>query len=165
MVYRKKSWQEKMADKDGFPKILKLESNFPCYRSVTKMGSKIGDPIVLVNPSEVETIMKSVKKGKLITIYEICKQLSIKYNVKACCTLTTGIFIMIAANAAEEMNTESKIIKNPYWRTLKAGGYLNEKYPGGSNAQKDLLKKEGFKIIQRGKKYQVADFEKYLVNI
>ncbi len=79
--------------------------------------------------------------------------------------LTTGIFIMIAANAAEEMSTESKIIKNPYWHTLKAGGYLNEKYPDGSNAQKDLLDKEGFRIIQRGKKYQAADFEKYLVNI
>ena len=164
MVYRKKSWQEKMADKDGFPKILKLESNFPCYRSVTKMGAKTGDSIVLVNPSEVEAIMKSVKKGKLITIYEICEQLSRKYNVKACCTLTTGIFIMTAANAAEEIKTESKKIKNPYWRTLKTGGFLNEKYPGGSKAQKELLE-QGFKIIQRGKKYQVADFEKYLVNI
>ena len=92
------------------------------------MGAKIGDPIILVNPSEVEEIMKSVKKGNLITIYEICEQLSVKYNVKACCTLTTGIFIMTSANAAEEMKAEGKKINNPYWRTPKTGGYLNEKY-------------------------------------
>lgn len=165
MAYKKKSWQEKMADKDGFPKILKLKSNFPCYRSAKKIGAKRGDPIVLVNPSEVEAIMKSVKKGKLITIYEICEQLSRKYSVKSCCTLTTGIFVMTAANAAEEMKKENKKIKNPYWRTLKAGGFLNEKYPGGSKVQKELLEKENFRIIQRGKKYQVAEFEKYLVNI
>jgi len=153
-----------MTVKDSFPKVLTLESKFPCYRSVAKMGAKIGDSIVLVNASEVEAIMKSVKKNKLIPIYEICGLVSKKYNVKACCTLTTGIFIMIAANAAKEMEIEGKKNKNPYWCTPKAGGYLNEKYPGGSKAHKELLEKEGFKIIKRGKRYQVTDFSKYLVN-
>jgi len=31
MVYQEKSWQEKMADKKGLPKVLKLEKGFPCY--------------------------------------------------------------------------------------------------------------------------------------
>ena len=38
--------------------------------------------------------------------------------------------------------------KTPYWRTLKANGELNEKYPEGIEKQKELLEKEGHTIIQ-----------------
>jgi alkylated DNA nucleotide flippase Atl1 len=165
MTYRKKSWQEKMADKKSLPKVLKLEQSFPCYKVLVKMGANEDDKIVLTNPSEVEEIMKSVPEGKLITIYEICKKLSKKYNVKGCCTLTTGIFIMTAANAAYELRQEGKKCSNPYWRTLKADGFLNDKYPGGVEAQKEMLENEGFKVAKRGKRYFVPDFEKRLVKI
>lgn len=55
--------------------------------------------------------------------------------------------------------------KTPYWRTLKANGELNEKYPGGIKAQKEKLEAEGHSIIQRGRKnirYYVKDYEKVL---
>lgn len=163
MAYKRKSWQEKMAAKKNLPKILRLETTFPCYKPATKMGAKAGDKCVLVNPSEVEEIMKKVPKGKLVTIYEICKKLARQYNVQACCTLTTGIFIMTVANAAEEMKNEGKKNDTPYWRTLKADGFLNEKYPGGAEAQKKLLEKEGFKVVKKGKRYRVPDYENRLL--
>jgi alkylated DNA nucleotide flippase Atl1 len=50
----------------------------------------------------------------------------------------------------------------PYWRTLKADGFLNEKYPGGAERNKKLLVEEGFKISPGKKRYLVADFQKYL---
>jgi hypothetical protein len=37
---------------------------------------------------------------------------------------------------------------------------INEKYPGGVEAQKKLLEKEGHKVIAKGKKFVVVDFEK-----
>jgi len=46
---------------------------------------------------------------------------------------------------------------------LKSSGIINEKYPGGVEAQKRLLEKEGHKVVQKGKNYRVADFEKCLV--
>ena len=55
--------------------------------------------------------------------------------------------------------------KAPYHRTLKAGGELNPKYPGGVEAQKTLLEAEGHTIIKRGRtniRYYVQDFEKVL---
>ncbi|GAI11610.1 unnamed protein product, partial [marine sediment metagenome] len=97
----KKTWQEKLKDEPSFPKVLRLEKGFPCYNAVHKMGAEAGDDVVLVNPSEVVEIMKQVPKGKLITIVEICKKIAKQHGVPACCTLTTGIFIMTAANAAE----------------------------------------------------------------
>ncbi|MEM2873410.1 MAG: MGMT family protein [Nitrososphaerales archaeon] len=165
MSYKRKSWQEKLADKKSLPKILKLEEKFPCYNAVHKMGAEVGDEIVLVNPSEIVEVMKKVPKGKLITILEICMKIAKKHRVKACCSLTTGIFIMTAANATEEAAKEGKNLNIPYWRTLKAYGFLNEKYPGGAEAHKKLLEKEGFKIIQKGRKFVVDDYEKYLTDV
>ena len=159
----KKTWQEKLKDKPSFPKVLRLEKGFPCYNAVHKMGAEAGDDVVLVNPSEVVEIMKQVPKGKLITIGEICKKIAKQHGVPACCTLTTGIFIMTAANATEEASKEGKSLDIPYWRTLKTDGFLNEKYPGGQEAHKRLLERENFRVIARGKKYQVNDYEKYLM--
>ena len=165
MAYKKKSWQEKLADKKNLPKILKLQKSFPCYNAVHKMGAEEGDDVVLVNPSEIVSLMKQVPKGKLITLAEICKTIAKKHHVKGCCSLTTGIFIMTAANAAEEAANQGKSLDIPYWRTLKADGFLNEKYPGGALAQKKLLVQEGFTILKKGKKFIVNDFEKYLTKV
>ena len=161
--YKRKTWQEKLAGKKDLPKILKLEERFPCYKAVRKMGAEVGDEVVLVNPIEVVEIMRRVPKGKLITIVEICKQIAKEHGVQACCSLTTGIFIMTAANAAEEAIKEGKSLDIPYWRTLKANGFLNEKYPGGLEAHKRLLENEGFKIKQKGRKYFVNDYVKHLI--
>jgi len=165
LSYRKKTWQEKLADKKGFPKVLRLEKRFPCYNAVHKMGAEAGDEVVLVNPSEVVGIMKKVPKGKLITIVEICREIAEKHKVKTCCSLTTGIFIMTAANAAEEAAKQGKDLGIPYWRTLKANGFLNEKYPGGAEAQKELLEKEGFKVTRKGKRYVVQNYQDFLTRV
>jgi alkylated DNA nucleotide flippase Atl1 len=164
----KKTWIQKLEDKKSLPKILKLEKRFPCYNALYKMGVDVGDNIILVNPSEVVEIIKKVPEGKLATIVEICKTIAKNHKVKGCCSLTTGIFIMTIANAVEEFiskGEKSSLTKIPYWRTIKAGGFLNEKYPGGLEAHKKLLQEESFKIIARGKKYQVANFDKYLIKI
>jgi len=159
----KKTWQEKLTDKASLPKVLRLEKRFPCYNAVHKMGAEVGDEVVLVNPSEVVEIMKRVPKGKLTTTVEICKTIAKQHDVEACCSLTTGIFIMTAANAAEEAKRQGKSLNIPYWRTLKADGFLNPKYPGGQEAQKKLLEQEGHRVIQKGKNLLVQDFQEYLL--
>lgn len=165
MSYKKKSWQEKLADKANLPKVLKFKKRFPCYHALHKMGVEEGDDIVLVNPGEVVDIMKKIPEDRLITIVEICKNIARRHHVRGCCTLTTGIFVMTAANATEEAAEEGKKLDIPYWRTLKADGYLNEKYPGGQEAQKKLLETEGFTIIQKGKKYFVQNYQDYLFSL
>jgi 6-O-methylguanine DNA methyltransferase, DNA binding domain len=165
MSYRKKTWQEKLENKKGYPKVLKLEKRFPCYNAVHKMGAEEGDDIVLVNPDEVIEIMEKVPRGKLITIVEICKKIAKNHKIKGCCSLTTGIFIMTAANATEEAIREGKNLNIPYWRTLKADGYLNEKYPGGITDHQKLLEKEGFRIIRKGKSAYVENYLNYVLEI
>lgn len=151
---KRKTWQEKLEDSKGFPKIIEFDPKLPCGRTLEKMGAKPGDSVVLAPPLEVNEIMKQVPEGKLITLHEICKKLAQKHKTQFCCTLTTGIFVMTAANAAEE--TQSDV---PYWRTIKNNGELNEKYPGGIENHKKLLEKEGHTVFKKGKKYYVKDFE------
>jgi hypothetical protein len=57
---RRKTWEEKLADKNGYPKVLVLEEGFPCYRALNKMGAEAGDSVVLVNPSEIVPLMAQV---------------------------------------------------------------------------------------------------------
>ncbi len=78
--------------------------------------------------------------------------------------MTSGIFIMTAANASEEAIREGKDLGIPYWRTLKTNGFLNAKYPGGEEAHKRLLESEGHTVIKKGSRYRVVDFERKLVN-
>ena len=62
------------------------------------------------------------------------------------------------------MATEGKTDITPYWRTLKLGGQLNEKYPGGVEAQSARLREEGhtIELDKKNKPRKVKDFEKAL---
>ena len=76
--------------------------------------------------------------------------------------MCTGIFAWIAAHAAEGAASAGKTRITPYWRTLKSGGELNAKYPGGVEQLKLQLEAEGHRVIAKGKRFFVADYEKRL---
>lgn len=150
-----RTWKEKLLDSKDLPKV----------KTITKTQEKRWGKgtIAIPSPVEVDSIMKTVPKGKIITINEIRKRIANAHHATIGCPITTGIFSWIAAHAAEEDEKAGKK-STPYWRTLKKGGVINEKYPGGIEKQAFLLEEEGHDIIQKGKKWIVADWEKNLVN-
>ncbi|ATW25198.1 MGMT family protein [Candidatus Formimonas warabiya] len=151
----KKSWQEKLNEGQGLPKVEPITE---------RMSKKWGTgTVVIPAPREVDGLMKSVPFGKLTTINEIRQKLAEKHQATIGCPMTTGIFAWIASHAAEEARGEGKDGTTPYWRTLKTGGILNEKYPGGIEYQKQLLEQEGHRVIQKGKKYLVENYQQNLV--
>ena len=151
----RKSWQEKLADRKDLPRVVEINE---------RMSKRWGTgTCVIPAPIEVDEIMRKVPRGKLITINEIREILSKKHSASIGCPMTTGIFALVAAHAAVEATLEGKRNTTPYWRTLKSGGVINEKYPGGVQDQKKLLEKEGHRVVPKGKNYVVADYEKSLV--
>jgi hypothetical protein len=157
MAKLKKSWREKLADSKDFPRVVEITPS---------MSQRWGTgTVVIPAPREVDEIMRSVPRGKLITINQIRERLAKRHGATIGCPITTGIFASIAARAAEEAKAEGKKNITPYWRTLKVGGALNEKYPGGVDAQAAKLKAEGHTIEtgKDGKPKRVRDFEKALV--
>ena len=152
----KKSWQEKLTDNKGLPQVKPIPP---------RMQAKWGKgTLVIPAPSEVDSIMKRVPRGKLTTINDIRHLLANKHSATIACPITTGIFAWIAANAAEEMRLEGRKIITPYWRTLKSEGQLNPKYPGGIERQAAQLKAEGHGIEYDTKKLKakIKDFAKSL---
>ena len=152
----KKTWREKLADNKDLPRVIRCEAK---GKHGPRWGMKAGDTLVIPAPREVDAVMRKVRKGKLATTNEIRQALAAKHGTTAACPMTTGIFGWIAAHAAEEDRQQGKKRITPYWRTLKAGGQLNPKYPGGIAAQKKHLESEGHKIVQKGSKHVVADYE------
>ena len=157
MTSERKTWKEKLEDPKGFPKTIGFSDRLPCCKTLQKLGAQSGDDVVLAPPSAVKEIMGNVPKGKLITLNALCSQLAKRYKTNYCCTLTTGIFVMVAANAAAETWENF-----PYWRTIKNNGELNPKFPGGLEGHKKLLEQEGFKVRSKGKNYIVEDYREYL---
>jgi alkylated DNA nucleotide flippase Atl1 len=154
---KKPSWTEKLHDNKDLPKVEKITE---------KMSKRWGTgTIVIPAPIEVDDLMKKVPAGKVTTINEIRTALAKKHNATIGCPMTTGIFAWIAAHAAEEQRQLGEENITPYWRTLKTGGLLNEKYPGGAEAQRLVLEQEGHTVIKKGKNYAVINYEASLIAV
>jgi hypothetical protein len=106
--------------------------------------------------------MQQVPHGRLVTINEVRDALAKKHRTDFACPLTTGIFSWIAAHAAAEAEAAGAKRITPFWRTLKTGGEINPKYPGGAEGIAKRLRAEGHKLVSRGKRTLVADYEKKL---
>ena len=153
------SWQEKLADGKDLPKVVEIND---------RMSQRWGmGTCVIPAPKEVDELMRKVPRGKVTTINDIRAALARRHGATIGCPITTGIFAGIAAKAAEEAKSEGKKDLTPYWRTLKSGGELNPKYPGGAEAQAARLKDEGHAIeLGRDKRpKRVKDFGKSLIKL
>ena len=120
---------------------------------------------MIPSPIEVDAVMRKVPRGKLTTVNEIRKALAKKHRATIACPITTGIFAWIAARAADEDELAGKKRVTPYWRTLKVGGELNPKYPGGLAVLRSRLQAEGHEVVVRGKRWFVADHEQRLARL
>ena len=150
----KKTWREKLVDDKDLPKICKVTG---------KLSKRRGEGrFVIPAPREVDALMKRVPKGRVVTINELRAALAKKHQADFACPITTGIFSWIAAHAAAEDEAEGKKRITPFWRTLKLGGEVNPKYPGGAKALAKRLRGEGHKIIFKGRRTLVAGYEKKL---
>jgi alkylated DNA nucleotide flippase Atl1 len=153
----RKTWREKLEDSRDLPKVVEITG---------KMSTRWGTGSVCIPaPKEVDEIMGQVPRGKVITINQIREVVAKRHGATIGWPITTGIFAGIAARAAEEMASEGRKDITPYWRTLKVGGQLNEKFPGGVEAQAVHLREEGH-TIEPGKDEKprkVKDFERVLV--
>ena len=136
-MYRRKTWREKL-DNPNLPKVVPIPA---------KMRKTCGTGTMLVpSPRDVDAFIRTVPKGHLVTVKRIREVLAGKYAADVTCPLTTGIFVWISAEAAEEAAREGKSRITPYWRVVKDDGSLNPKFPGGVEAQAERLRDEGHRI-------------------
>jgi alkylated DNA nucleotide flippase Atl1 len=152
----RKSFREKLADSKDLPRVAEIPPQVAARWGVS-------GTMVIPAPREVDEVMRRVPRGRLITVNQIRAALARKHGATTACPITTGIFASIAARAAGEDEAEGHRRVTPYWRTLKGGGELNPKYPGGLAEQKKRLRAEGHGIVAWGKRVFVAEPERRLV--
>lgn len=151
-------------DKKDFNAMLHDSKDMPKYQTITDEKSIAkygGDRMYFAPPIEYDRIMRLVPYGKLLTVGMIRDYFAKQSGADFTEPITAGIFVSIAAWASCQRQED----QTPYWRTLKANGELNSKYPGGVEAQKQMLEKEGHTVIQKGRKnikYYVKDYEQAL---
>lgn len=151
-------WREKL-EKQDHSKIVEIPPT---------MAKRFGSGrMIIPKPLDVDALIRKTKKGRLITVSEIRARLARDNDVDTACPLTTGIFIRIAAETAEEDLRNGRKQVTPYWRVIRDDGSLNEKFPGGAGAQYRRLKEEGHSIAPaKGKRPpKVKDFEKSLTRL
>jgi alkylated DNA nucleotide flippase Atl1 len=171
----------------------KLEKDQPAKLAKASglMAKRLGPGNLLIpRPIDVDAVIRRIRKGKLVTVSQIRAKLASDFNrlpkksrrAAACyrinddsddfkaasaCPLCTGIFVRIAAEAAEEDRSAGKKQVTPYWRVVRDDGSLNEKFPGGPAAQAARLKMEGHRLepTRTKKPPKVKNFEKRLVKV
>ena len=151
-------------EKKDFNAMLHDSKDMPKFQTITDEASIEkygGNRMYFAPPIDYDTVMRKIPLGKVITVGEIREHFARKSGADFTEPITAGIFVSIAAWASYQRSDN----ETPYWRTLKANGELNEKYPGGALAQKKKLESEGHIIIQKGRKnirYYVKDYENAL---
>jgi alkylated DNA nucleotide flippase Atl1 len=109
---------------------------------------------------DVDELIRKVPKGRVITQTAIRAELARRYGVDHACPLCTGIFVRIAAEAAEEDAAAGRKRVTPWWRVVRDNGALLEKCPGGPGEQRRRLEAEGHRFSKKGKSYRLESSDR-----
>ena len=154
---QQKDFNTMLHDNKDMPKIQRVYDP----ATIEKYG---GERMYFAPPIDYDRMMKRIPAGMVTTVGAIREYFARQNGADFTEPITAGIFVSIAAWASFQRDTD----KTPYWRTLRAGGELNPKYPGGIEEQKKLLEAEGHTVIARGRKnirYYVQDYEDKLFDL
>ena len=154
-------------DKKDFNAMLNDSKDMPKFQTITdpKSIEKYGGSrMYFAPPIDYDRAMRQVPYGKVITVGKIREHFAKLNGADFTEPITAGVFVSIAAWASYQRAGD----ETPWWRTLKANGELNPKYPGGIEAQKEKLEAEGHCVIQKGRtnlRYFVNDYETFLFEL
>ena len=147
------SWRAKL-EKPQEPRLVEVPPKM----------SRFGSGMMLIpTPRLVNELIRKIPRGKLATVSELRRKLASDFKADVTCPLTTGIFVRIAAEAAEEDREQGRKRITPYWRVVKDDGTFNPKLPGGVGRQTRTLRAEGFEVSTGGKTPRLRNFEQRLI--
>ena len=118
--------------------------------------------MLIPEPKKIDNLVKSIEFGKVVTMSSLRARLARDAGADMACPMTTGIFLKIVAFAAEENRTMGNDV-TPYWRVVKDGGKLNDKFPEGVTLHQELLESEGHSIAikKNGKGHRLEKIKEF----
>lgn len=160
MATQPKTWIDKR-DQDLEPEIKFGPDNWN-----ESMGGG-GTQMLISTPKMIDETIRHIPEGMLVTMSGLRDSLATQAGADYTCPMTTGIFLRIAAEAAEMERELGKEDVAPWWRVIRDDGTMNEKMPGRGELQQTLLTEEGHSlgIKPRGTKMMVQDFDPKVIQI
>jgi hypothetical protein len=131
----KKTWIEKLHEKKE-PQVKKIDKDF--------WGYTRGDGMYISTPQIIEDYIKQIAIGKSVDTITMRNDLAVENNAVFTCPLTTGIFLRIVAEAANEQLQQGVALKNitPFWRMIEPNSPMAKKLSFGQDFLKEQRKKE-----------------------
>ena len=117
--------------------------------------------MLVSSPLEVDAVLRRIPEGRVLTVGELRANLAGNHRADYTCPMTTGLFLRIVGEAAEEERAALGGAVTPYWRVVQDDGALLDKLPGGPEAQARRLSTEGVVLFHVGKLPRVSDVEHY----
>lgn len=142
-----KSWQEKF-EHPAEPEITMVPASLEA-----KWGR---GKLLIATPRLIDAEIRKIPKGRVARLGEVRAELARQHGAAVTCPLTTGIFLRVAAELANEEEAAGKKRISPYWRVVRDDGELIEKLPGGCENQARRLREEGHRVVQKGKKWRLV---------
>ena len=107
-----------------------------------------GGEMVVSSPAEVDAFVRRLGPGEVATLDDLRAAIAARHAVAVACPVSTAIFLNMCARATEERRAMGVPADQltPWWRVLKKGGFLNPKFPGGTDLQAELLAAEGVRV-------------------
>lgn len=115
------SWKEKL-DRASAPKNPHIEEAPPMW-----VGGEIGKTMVIPSAWELEAMIRKIPDGKTGNIKDIRDEYAKSHGADITCPLTSGIFLRIIAEYAEEQRAEGVKDVTPYWRVVTDNGQMPPK--------------------------------------
>ncbi len=133
-IASKKSWIDKMEQDHSVVKV--LDNNFA--------DMKAGSIMYISNPRTIDAYIRNIPKGKSVDIKTMRNDLAIEHDAEVTCPVTTGIFLRIVAEAANEQLQQGKALNKitPIWRVINPKMTLAAKFTFGTKWIAEQRKKE-----------------------
>jgi alkylated DNA nucleotide flippase Atl1 len=113
--------------------------------------------MLVASPLELQRIVARVPAGRVLTTGALRAALATRFSADYTCPLTTGIFLRVIAEAAEEELAFGKACALPWWRVVRDDGALIDRLPGGVAEQAKRLTADGVAVARlRGVTKRVA---------
>jgi hypothetical protein len=134
-AYTRKTWVEKR-DLAKKAEVKKTDKDFA--------DIKAGEKMLIATPAIVDAYIRNISKGKETTLAQMRKDLAASFHADKTCPVTSGIFLRIVAEAAQEEYQNGKALGKitPFWRIMDEHSPAAKKLSFGTSLLKEQRRKE-----------------------
>jgi hypothetical protein len=112
---------------------------------LTFAGMRAGQMMLIPSPKVLDLFIRGLPSGKAVDLATMRSRLARQHNAEVCCPVTTGIFLRVVVEAANEARTKGAPVSGitPVWRVVDPKAAILKKVSFDPEWMMDQRKREG----------------------